>query len=47
MSICQVDQTHQEAYGERGKALYQGPADTQGDAGQKRILSGACEYPCI
>lgn len=42
-SLCQADQTHQEAYGQRGEAVYQDPTDTQRDAGQEGMLSGVCE----
>lgn len=41
---CQTDQTHQEAYGQRGEVMYQDPADAQRDAGQEGMLSGVCEY---
>lgn len=41
---CQIDQTHKEAHGQRGEAVYQDPADTQRDAGQEGELSGICEY---
>ena len=42
-SLCQTDQTHQEAYGQRGEAVYQDPANTPRDAGQEGMLSGGCK----
>lgn len=44
LSLCQTDQTHQEADGKRGEAVHKDPADAPRDAGQEGMFPGACEY---